>query len=462
MHVVSVQDFAEWRAKARPLLAGDVPPAQVVWNASDGQSGLFDDTPPPAGVRVVSINKDFLPLAENVALHRDGGKWALLYHAAYRLSHGEPHLLKLATDPLVHALAMMEKAVKRDAHKAKAFIRFRSIGDDTFVAWHEPDHLVLRKIGPFFARRFSDMNWSVFTPDESMHWDGETLSFGAGGDKNLVPQDDAQEALWKEYYRATFNPARIKIKMMKSEMPVRYWKNLPEAEIIADMLDEAPERVQAMLRYSQEIPDSAEPFVPESRCLEDLRHAAAGCEGCPLYKPATQTVFGEGAPDARLMVVGEQPGDEEDKQGHAFVGPAGQVLDAALKEVGLERRKLYITNAVKHFKFLRNQAGMRLHRTPTQKDINACLPWLDAEIEALKPTIILGLGVTAGKALFGPSFTLHGQGGRWHPKGEAQGRVTWHPSAVLRAPDAAEKEAIYREIVENLRIAASAAKKDGE
>lgn len=462
IYFLTAHSFADWRDNARILLAADIPPAVVAWNSRDPQASLFGDTPLPAPLHSVVIRKEFLPLAQQVAYHRAAEKWAMLYQAAWRLTHGEPHLLHLATDPLVYALYHMEKAVRRDAHKAKAFVRFRKVSEEDgglFIAWHEPDHLILQKVGPFFARRFADMRWSILTPDECAHWDGEALSFTAGADLSQKPEEDAQEALWRDYYRATFNPARIKVKMMKSEMPVRYWKNLPETQIIADMLDEAPERVKAMLQYTQAMPESAASFVPEHACLDELQKAAKGCEGCHLHRTATQTVFGSGPADARLMLVGEQPGNEEDLQGQAFVGPAGQVLQSALDTLGLERKKLYITNAVKHFKFMKNEAGMRIHRQPSQMEINACLPWLESEIDALKPGVILGLGVTAGKALLGPSFVLGKHGSRWHDAYAAQTRVTYHPSAVLRAGSAEEKETIYRQMLEDLRAAAEQVKK---
>lgn len=463
MYFVTAGDFTEWRAKARPFLAADVPPDHVIWNAKDAQTNMFGDGTAPAAKRDITIQKEFIPLAQNVAYHRAPEKWGMLYQTAWRLTHGEPHLLNLSTDPLVHALYHMEKAVRRDAHKAKAFVRFRELkenGETAFVAWHEPDHLIIPKVAPFFSRRFADMRWSILTPDVCVHWDGETLTYTAGADISQKPAEDAQEGLWRDYYRATFNPARIKTKMMKSEMPVRYWKNLPETQIIAEMLDEAPERVRAMLQYAQEMPESAEPFLPEDRCLKGLQNAAKSCEGCHLHRTATQTVFGEGPVDAALMIVGEQPGNEEDLQGEAFVGPAGQVLQSAFKELGIERKKLYITNAVKHFKFMKNQAGMRIHRQPSQMEINACLPWLESEIAALRPAVILGLGVTAGKALLGPSFVLNKHGNRWHEAHEAQTRISYHPSAVLRADSAQEKEAIYRQLVEDLRCAVDAAKGD--
>jgi DNA polymerase len=197
-------------------------------------------------------------------------------------------------------------------------------------------------------------------------------------------------------------------------------------------------------------------FVPPGAGLDQLRTAAARCQGCDLFRHATQVVFGLGPSDARVVLVGEQPGNQEDLEGAPFVGPAGEVLDRALAEAGLDRGRVYVTNAVKHFKFeLRGKR--RIHQTPRQPEIVACRPWLEAELEIIRPSVLGALGATAARAILGPDFRLlkqHGQffATRWAPKTLA----TIHPSAVLRGQDDAEQARLYAMLLADLTLIAAA------
>src|SRR3954454_20169151 len=195
----------------------------------------------------------------------------------------------------------------------------------------------------------------------------------------------------------------------------------------------------------------ATPYLPARKTLPALREAAAGCRGCHLYAPATQTVFGEGRASSKVTMVGEVPGDREDREGHPFVGPAGRELDKALEAVGIERGDVYITNDVKHFKF-EERGERRIHKTPTRAEVNACLPWLNAELEVIEPAVLVLLGATAGKALLGSKFKL----------GEARGKpidsdlarfvtATAHPSSILRAPDDESRHAAREAFREDLK-----------
>ena len=196
---------------------------------------------------------------------------------------------------------------------------------------------------------------------------------------------------------------------------------------------------------------SARSFLPAHLSFPQLRQSAAGCTGCDLYKHATQTVFGEGAVHASIMFVGEQPGDQEDRAGHPFVGPAGRILDKALDEAGLDRRDIYVTNAVKHFKW-EPQGKRRKHKKPSATEIAACRPWLEAEVQVVKPRIIVCLGVTAAHSVFGKAVRLNELRGRpWSTSIAAIVFVTVHPSAVLRHPDSEERDREYRRFVEDLR-----------
>jgi uracil-DNA glycosylase len=200
----------------------------------------------------------------------------------------------------------------------------------------------------------------------------------------------------------------------------------------------------------------AAPFVPANAGLAELREAATRCTGCDLYRHATQVVFGRGPTDARVVLVGEQPGDQEDLKGAPFVGPAGEVLDRALRESGLDRERLYVTNAVKHFKF-EMRGRRRIHQTPRVSEIAACRPWLEAELAVIRPEIVVGLGATAGRALFGPDFRLMKQRGQFLPtRWAAKTLGTLHPSAILRGDDEAAQAQLYRLLVDDLRLVAAA------
>jgi DNA polymerase len=212
-----------------------------------------------------------------------------------------------------------------------------------------------------------------------------------------------------------------------------------------------PDRVDRRLSLPRA--QSARPFVPASRKPSTLRRAARRCTGCDLFATATQVVFGAGPVSARLMLVGEQPGDEEDKQGAPFVGPAGGLLDRALGEAGIARADVYVTNAVKHFAW-EPRGKRRIHRKPRLSEVRACWPWLEAEIASLRPAVIVCLGATAVQALMGPRATLTSLRGQTVQTPFGPVVATLHPAAVLRAPDAAARAARFAQLVEDLKRAA--------
>ncbi len=197
-------------------------------------------------------------------------------------------------------------------------------------------------------------------------------------------------------------------------------------------------------------PSPVQELIPDHPTLETLRERAAGCQGCGLYRDATQTVFGEGRANAEVVLVGEQPGDVEDRSGRPFAGPAGKLLDRALEEAGIDRRQVYVTNAVKHFKWTR-RGKLRLHKKPNAEEIRACRPWLDAELAVVKPRVLVCLGATAAQALLGSAFRVTRQRGQF-VSSELASRVlaTVHPSSVLRAPDDEARADAYRGLVEDL------------
>ena len=463
MQACIVTSFEDWRQTARVLLANSVPPANVHFQEDGLQRHLFyqatcDGNAAFRTPTTVRVPRQFLDLARLAACHRDSSRFEILYRVLWRLTHAEPHLLEITTDDDVHRLQKLAKAVRRDAHKMKAFVRFRRVvvdGNEHFIAWHRPDHRIVQLVAPFFSRRFPSMNWTILTPDEAVVWDGQQLRYSGGAPSTAAPRDDELEELWKTYYASIFNPSRVKLAAMKREMPVRHWKTLPETNIIPDLLADASRRVSEMVELPEVFGRSAATYLPAERAIESLREAASCCQGCNLYCHATQTVFGEGPSPAQIMFVGEQPGDMEDIAGRPFVGPAGNVFDDALKIAGLNRRDVYVTNAVKHFKFML-RGKRRIHNKPSIQEAIACHPWLQAEIGLVQPKVLVCLGATAAQALIGTDFRLSRQRGQFVETVWCAATIaTFHPSAVLRAPDLVRRDAIWTALVSDLKLSAS-------
>ena len=400
-------------------------------------------------------------------MHRSGERFALLYRLLWRLGDA-PELLDLASDPDVARARDMARAVSRAAHKMKAFVRFRLVEDaaeETYVAWFEPAHRVTQATAPFFQRRFANMCWSILTPDVCAHWDRSRLSFTPGADPADAPREDALEEYWRTYYASIFNPARLKTAAMQREMPKRYWRNLPEALLIPELVATAEARADNMVRQQPTEPSrrvvrqaqrlsrdgSFEEGAPAT--LEEVAAGVDFCRRCELWRDATHGVAGEGPGKARLMLVGEQPGDQEDLAGRPFVGPAGRVLDEALEAAGVPRAETYVTNAVKHFRHeLRGKR--RIHQTPSAGHVSACRWWLDAERRIVRPRVIVALGATAALGVFGKPVAIgKSRGQALQLADQAQGVVTYHPSYLLRVPDAEAKAQAYAAFVEDLKFA---------
>lgn len=459
MRVAVDGSYDNWHAEARRLLALDVPPAAVEWqDVRDAQLLLPDAStaPDPPTENRVRVPGAFVREAKLAALHRSHAQWAVLYRLLWPVAHGRREVLADPLNPDAQALEAMVREVRRDEHKMHAFVRFRRVTDiegERFVAFHRPDHYIVRLAAPFFVERFRAMRWSILTPDGCVHWDRTVLHFSPGVDASAAPADDALEELWRTYYASIFNPARVNPRAMVRELPRRHWATLPEAQAIPSLIAGAPGRVEQMLTQPSRA-TSARPYVPAGAPVEALREAVAACRGCALFQQATHAVFGEGPVTASMMLVGEQPGDEEDLRGAPFVGPAGEVLDEAISSAGLARASLYVTNAVKHFTF-RREGKRRIHERPRASDVRACRPWLDAEIDRVKPSVIVCLGSTASQALIGAHVRIQRDRGKTFPTAWAPHvMVTYHPSAVLRADDPSHREDIYRSIVADLESAA--------
>jgi probable DNA metabolism protein len=470
MHFITLDsetDFDGWRKAARALVLHEIRPADITWAVRGNAPELFApaaETPPPEPPAAASFNvpSKFVELSQSAILHRDLKRFAILYRLLWRL-HGHHDLLSVATDPDVMLVSAMARAVRHDEHKMQAFVRFREVGREQhahYVAWFEPEHHIVALAAPFFARRFADMPWSILTPDLCAHWDGHAVSFTPGVAKSEAPTEDRLEEVWRSYYASIFNPARLKVQAMRNEMPKKYWRNLPEASLIKPLIASAVRNTEAMIANAATEPHKSqkapEPVMSKHRAgdLETLRAEAADCRACPLWKDATQTVFGEGPRDARIMLVGEQPGDKEDLAGHPFVGPAGQMLDRALEEAGIDRNKVYVTNAVKHFKFV-PRGKIRLHQKPATPEIRACRQWYERELAAIKPVLVVAMGATAAQSVFGKITAINKSRGHLIEIEDAiQVLVTVHPSYLLRLPDADAKAREYQRFVEDLKIAA--------
>ncbi len=400
----------------------------------------------------------FLALAEEVSCHRDESRWSLLYRVLWRLTRNEPHLLEVATDPDIHALRALAKSVHKDIHKMRAFVRFREVATADgawFVAWFEPEHHIVEANAPFFRDRFTNLRWSILTPERCVHWDLGELTFTPGVPQSSAPAADAMEELWRTYYRNIFNPARLSLSTLTTHMPRRYWKNLPEAGLIPQLAAEAQPRSDEMIKASVDdrsgLDDFSRALIPDTRELPALRTAAAACRACPLWRKATCTVFGEGPSDARVVVVGEQPGDQEDRQGRPFVGPAGLLLDRALAEAGIQRSSLYLTNAVKHFKW-EPRGKRRLHQRPSAREVAACRPWLEAELQTVRPGLIVCLGATAAHSVTGREVrVLTERNQKVETEFGPPALITVHPSALLRSATGADPAVEFAQFVADLR-----------
>jgi DNA polymerase len=468
VHLNALNDFDEWRAVARRLLLEVVPPDEIIWVDPGSPHDLFgaeESVAQVTGRKVGTVPQRFIDWAEAGICHSDPERFGLLYRLLWRLQK-DKELMTVRSDPDVGKLDRRVQAVRRDAHKMKAFVRFKSVADDSglerFVAWFEPEHFVLERTAPFFARRFTGMMWAIVTPYRSAFWDGETLEFGEGGRKEDVPADDALEPVWKSYFASIFNPARLKVSMMKSEMPVKYWRNLPEAELIPSLIRGAKAAEEEMIERMASIPSSKHvkrmerqeveaPVTEAFTSLADVKAGVDECRRCPLYEMATQAVMGQGPVDAEIMFVGEQPGDQEDLAGVPFVGPAGKVFDAAMAEVGLDRERAYVTNAVKHFKFV-PRGKKRLHQRPNAGEVKACKFWLGLEREFVRPKLIVAMGATAVSSLAGSSTTLSSVRSRVTMLEDGTRMyATVHPSYLLRIPDREEAARERERFVEDLR-----------
>ena len=460
MHHVALKPGADldgFRRAVRSLIASAVEPANVTWSA-DESATLFDACVIDPQAQAIALSRAASELIELVICHRDTERFALLYRLIWRLLHGEPALLDVHSDPLVHRLALMAKSVRRDIHKMHAFLRFRRVDaepEERFVAWFEPEHFILERAAPFFIERFRSLNWTILTPIGSLRWDREKLSFGSPGKRSDAPAEDDFEPHWRGYYESTFNPARVNAKAMRAEMPKKYWRNMPETQAVPGLIRSAQARVGEMIAAGATIPAKRNPDkavaamqdrAPKS--LAELNRIIAAA--APLVPGATQAVLGEGPAHATLAFVGEQPGDQEDLQGRPFVGPAGQLLRRLMEEAGIDSEAVYLTNAVKHFKFTQ-RGKRRIHQKPTSGEVKHYQWWLQEELRLVGPRLVVALGATATLALTGKAISVTRYRGDGKLGGH-RGFITVHPSYLLRLPESEAKDATAEFRADLIRI----------
>ncbi|MBY6164816.1 UdgX family uracil-DNA binding protein [Pseudooceanicola nitratireducens] len=438
-----------WRDAARRHLSLGTPPEDLLWAFdAPAQTDLFGSpeaqapTPSPA----LTMPRAALDLADRVVWHADPQRFARLYAFFWRLK-SRPGLIRDTADPDLIQLRQMEKNTRRCAHKMKAFVRFRDIAPGTdgrrrFAAWFEPTHHTVEPTAPFFARRFADMDWMIVTPDVTARFEDGVLRFSPGSPRPDLPED-ATEELWGTYFCNIFNPARVKISAMTSEMPRKYWHNMPEAKHIPRLIAEAEARTREMAERAPSLPPVRAAAIRRSlpdapvQTMDALRVRAVAANETQ-DDGYGRIILGEGPQPAPLMVIGEQPGDVEDQQGRPFVGPAGQMFDSAAQTAGLPREACFVTNAVKRFRYtLRGKR--RLHHPPDRGDIAHGIWWLEHEIALTRPRLILAMGGTAALALTGRKDGLLTRRGGVEETAHGPVLLTLHPAYILRLPNASAR-----------------------
>jgi len=414
-------DWDGWRRAARSLVLTEVEPADVRWSVGGRGHAM------PEGKGSFNLPRALVEMASLAFQAREPERFSLLYSLVWRANRGELSL-DANDDPDLLLARRMAFAVRAEAHRMRSLLRFMPVQDsegERLLGWYAPAHFVLEANAQLISRRFPEQHFSIIAPDGSAHWDGESLRFGTGLRK--ATDDTTLAAWWDAHHGAVLADTRD-------------GTSVPEAEA----LYESP-------RPPDQVPLG--PVVMELHADPEVTRAqreAADCQRCDLYRNATQSVFGEGPAGAAAVFIGEQPGDQEDVIGRPFVGPAGQLLDRAMEEAGIDRRAVYITNAVKHFKFT-PRGKRRIHQSPDAGEIHACRFWLDVERVRLQPKLLVLMGASGARAVLGRAVTVTRERGR--PLRLPDGQlafVTVHPSYLLRIPDADSKAREYRAFVRDL------------
>jgi uracil-DNA glycosylase family protein len=414
-------DWIGWRRAARAYVLASVEPGELTWTV-DGTSG-----PVPDIQGGFTLSRAWVSLLSLAFQAREPERFGLLYALVWR-AHRDGLALSGDDDPDTRIARRWAQAVRADAHRMRTQVRFARVdflGREHFLGWFAPDHFVLESNARLLARR-DPHGFTIVTPDGTAHRDEAGLRFGAG---LRDPGDDETLLAWWDVHHETILASS------------NQGGGLPEAED----LDEIPR------------PMDQPPIGPvvlsttHSGVIGQLARDASTCERCALCGPASQTVFGEGSGAFRVMFIGEQPGDQEDIIGRPFVGPAGQLLDVALEEAGIDRRRIYITNAVKHFKFT-PRGRRRIHQSPSPQEIDICRFWLDEERKAVNPRLLVLMGGSAGRAVLGRPVAVTRERGRpFNLPDGGTAFLTVHPSYLLRQPDEASRAREYAAFVRDLR-----------
>ncbi|MCP1118840.1 UdgX family uracil-DNA binding protein [Robbsia andropogonis] len=509
MHIVTIDnDFGSWRTAARKLIVAGRDPSLIEWRTTDGVDGipmtsgmapsinrtLFEDADtfdegndanassegdvdraigadtnpaidasgnPHAGASPsvgFAVPHDVLKRLRTAARASDPQRWAFLYRVVWRYAHGD-HASVLPGDIDGARLSRLARDVSREYHHWRAFLRFQETfeSDNTpvLMAWFAPEHDVLKPLAEYFEKRLGRSRWVIASPDGLAHHNGEHVVYDRRARLEPPRPGDDTEALWRTYYQSIFNPARVNLDLTRQHMPARFWKHLPEGDLIQRLAIAA---ATGQRRHGQAdalrgaggkvITVSAEAAQPQ----RDVPHDIDACRRCPLWERATQPVRGTGPAGAAIMLLGEQPGDHEDLAGVPFIGPAGELLDRALASAGIQRQTLYLTNAVKHFKWA-PRGKRRMHKTPAQREVEACHVWLEQEIAAHQPRVIVTLGTTALSSLTGMRLTLTSMLNKPFEHAGVWIVPTYHPSYALRAIDAAARDDAEQKLTAALTIA---------
>ncbi|WP_338332530.1 UdgX family uracil-DNA binding protein [Acetobacter sp. LMG 32666] len=403
-------DFATWRAASRHYVLAGVLPQSLRWRVAVTPQDIVWSAPsmdhsPAQPSQALTLSRRFVGVLGEALQAHDPERFDVLYRIMYRLTHGELELTS-RSDPDLQQLRQYVLAVRAETLRFREAFSAFSAQRMHNVLHSAPAHYILEANARYCMER-NARSWRVEAPYRRMEWAGG-LRFAAGTDV-VRKEDDLQwqadgTGIWRGYSLSLLPPNR---------------KDVESAATVSM-----------------------------------LAARAMDCRACALWQPASRTVFGEGAEHATIMLVGEQPGDQEDQQGRPFVGPAGQVLDNALRDAGLNRDQLYVTNAVKHFHFTWN-GTRRLHQKPEAGHIDACRVWLEAERRLVQPKLLVMLGVTAAQSVLQKPVTIARSRSRLLPlEGQTQGLVTVHPSYLLRLPDEDSKQREYARFVEDLRLAA--------
>ncbi len=472
-------DFEGFRQAARAAAASGVGADAIrfVTGSAEEENDLFSEQKAPDVSTTgapLRVPPRFLDLADLVCRHREPTRYDLLYAALLRLRE-TPRFLEIASDPLVRRLEDMERAVRRDRHKMTAFVRFREIDAPDgarFVAWFEPEHYIEELTAPFFVDRFASMRFAILTPRTSILWDG-ALRFGPGARREDAPPLDDFAGAWDVYYRSIFNPARLMKRAMLKEMPKKYWANLPETRQIAAMSSAARLRedadgrgaaVEGRAREPQEsplasprperrasLPTPMKRFCARRKLVVSVPLAIAPRKRCSAKVQCrrARSSLASSPEIKRIFKVVRLSGRRAD------------LLRSALREAGFSEGECYLTNAVKHFKFV-PRGKRRIHKTPSAREIDHCRWWLDRELALVELPLVVTLGASALRAVAGPSARLADMRGRPIALGARTLLPTIHPAYLLRLPDPAAKEAETRAFANDLKQAAALGQEGGQ